>query len=105
MAKVYTEENFEKEVLQSDLPVLVDFWATWCAPCRQIAPLIDHLSDELAGQVNVGKVDVQECQALAGGYGVRPIPTLLIFKGGQVVDTIIGLQPKEVILAKLRAAM
>ena len=78
MANVFSEANFEDEVLKSDIPVLVDFWATWCGPCRMIAPIIDQLSTELAGKIKVGKVDVDANNGLAATYGVRTIPTLLI---------------------------
>lgn len=105
MANVFTEENFAQEVLKSDIPVLVDFWATWCGPCRMIAPVIDQLSVELAGQVKVGKVDVDANTQIAGAYGVRTIPTLLVFKGGEVVETMVGNLPKDVILAKLKAIL
>lgn len=82
MANVFSEANFEDEVLKSDIPVLVDFWATWCGPCRMIAPIIDQLSTELAGKIKVGKVDVDANNGLAATYGVRTIPTLLIIKDG-----------------------
>ena len=83
MANVFSEANFEDEVLKSDIPVLVDFWATWCGPCRMIAPIIDQLSTELAGKIKVGKVDVDANNGLAATYGVRTIPTLLIIKDGK----------------------
>lgn len=102
MALNFTEDNFAAEVLQSDIPVLVDFWATWCGPCRMIAPIIDQISTEMAGQVKVGKVDVDENNGLAATYNVRSIPTLIIMKGGQVVDTIVGATSKEAIVQKLK---
>lgn len=86
-----TAENFQAEVLNSTLPVLVDFWAEWCGPCKMIAPVIDELATELAGKVKVGKVNVDDHQTLAVNYGISSIPTLLIFKGGQVVDQSVGL--------------
>ena len=105
MALTFTEANFQEEVLNSDKPVLVDFWATWCGPCRMIAPIIDQISTEMAGQVKVGKVDVDENNGLASTYGVRSIPTLVIIKGGQIVDTIVGATSKEAIVQKLKAAL
>lgn len=105
MALTLTEENFAQEVLQSDKPVLVDFWATWCGPCRMIAPIIDQLAVEMAGKVKIGKVDVDANNSLASTYGVRSIPTLIIVKGGQVVDTIVGATSKEAIIQKLEAQL
>ena len=99
MANVLTfnEENFEKEVLQSEVPVLVDFWATWCAPCRMIAPIIEALAEEFQGRIKVGKVNVDENSQLAIKYGIRAIPTLLLFKEGKVVEQMVGVQPKDTI--------
>ncbi len=105
MALVFTEDNFTQEVLQSDKPVLVDFWATWCGPCRMIAPIIDQISTEMATQVKVGKVDVDDNNGLASTYGVRSIPTLIIFKNGEVVDTIVGATSKDAIVSKLNAVL
>lgn len=90
-----TTANFDSEVLQSAEPVLVDFWAPWCAPCRQIAPMIDELATENAGAAKVGKVNIDEAQALAEQFGVSSIPTLLVFKGGEVVDRFQGAKPKS----------
>jgi len=87
--------NWESEVLQSKDPVLVDFWAEWCAPCRMIAPLVDALAEEYAGRVKVGKLDVDESPEVAGRYDIRSIPCLLVFKGGQVVEQRVGALPKQ----------
>jgi thioredoxin 1 len=101
----FTDANFDQEVLQSDIPVLVDFWATWCAPCKAIAPLVDTVADEYAGKVKVGKVNVDENQATPGKFGVRGIPTLILFKGGAVVDQIVGAVPKSQLDALLAKAL
>lgn len=101
----FTDANFDREVLQSDIPVLVDFWATWCAPCKAIAPLIDTVADEYAGKVKVGKVNVDENQATPGKFGVRGIPTIILFKGGAVLDQIVGAVPKSQIDALIAKAL
>ncbi len=88
-------ERFEAEVLQSDVPVLTDFWAEWCAPCRRIAPIVEELAAEYAGRLKVAKVDVDANPALAERYDVHSIPTLLVFKGGQPVERIVGYVPKH----------
>lgn len=90
-----SEANFDQEVLRSDVPVLVDFWAPWCGPCRMIAPTVEQLATELAGQAKVCKLNVDENTALAARYGVTSIPTLIIFKGGQIADRYVGVQSKE----------
>jgi thioredoxin 1 len=100
-----TDENFETEVLKSDKPVLIDFWAVWCGPCRIIAPIVEELAGEYDGKVKVGKLDVDVNQQAAIKYGVRSIPTLLIFNGGKVVDVIIGAVPKNHIVQKLNAVV
>ena len=101
----FTDENFDREVLQSGIPVLVDFWATWCAPCKAIAPLIDMVADEYAGKVKVGKVNVDENQATPGKYGVRGIPTVILFKDGAILDQVVGAVPKSQIDALIAKAL
>jgi thioredoxin 1 len=96
-----TEQNFKAEVLESTQPVLVDFWAEWCGPCRMIAPSIEELARDFAGKAKVVKVNVDDEQALASQYGVRSIPTLLFFQGGKVVDQLVGAAPKNTLVAKL----
>jgi len=101
----FTDQNFSTEVLQSDKAVLVDFWAVWCGPCKMIAPFVEELAGEFEGKAKIGKLDVDNNQESAIKYGVRSIPTVLIFKGGKVVDTIIGAVPKVQLKQKLEAAM
>ncbi|NPB09871.1 MAG: thioredoxin [Thermodesulfobacteria bacterium] len=92
-----TDQNFEKEVLQSDIPVLVDFWAAWCGPCRAIAPIIEELAEEYAGKLKVCKMNVDENPITPGKFGIRAIPTLIFFKNGQPVDMITGAVAKSTI--------
>jgi len=92
-----TDESFEQDVLKADQPVLVDFWAEWCGPCKQIAPALDQISEELAGKVTIAKVNIEDSPGVPSRYGVRGIPTLLIFRGGQVREQIVGFVPKETI--------
>jgi len=96
-----TEETFEQEVLKATIPVLVDFWAVWCGPCKMIAPLVEELATEFTGKLKIGKVDVDNHQKIAMQYGIRSIPTLLIFKGGKVVEQIVGAAPKKTLVEKL----
>lgn len=105
MAVELTDANFKEMVLDSDKPVLVDFWATWCGPCRAIAPVIDELHDELQGRAVIGKVDVDKNSDTSVTYGVRNIPTLLVFKNGEVVDKVVGNQPKSKLLEILESHM
>ncbi len=90
-----TDENFEQEVIKSGLPVLVDFWAPWCGPCRMLGPVIDELAKEYAGKVKVCKLNTDEAQNTAGKYQISAIPTILLFKGGSLAHQLVGLQPKE----------
>ncbi len=90
-----TTDNFQQEVLKSPSPVLVDFWAEWCGPCKMIAPILDELADEYSGRARIGKVDIDQHQSLAAEYGVRAIPTLLLFQNGQVAEQIVGLRSKR----------
>ena len=89
-----TDNDFAEQVLQSDKPVLVDFWAEWCAPCRALGPVIHSLSEEFDGRARVAKVDIDTNQAIAAKYGIRSIPTVILFDKGQVVDTFVGVRPK-----------
>lgn len=98
---VINDNNFKEEVVDSEIPVLIDFWAEWCAPCRLIAPIIDELADEFKGKLKVGKLDVDNNPQTSMNLGIRSIPTLLIFKEGKPVETIIGAVPKKDIVDKL----
>ena len=101
----FTDANFQTEVLQSDTPVLVDFWAVWCGPCRAIAPIVDQIADEMTGQIKVGKVDVDTHQQTAMNLRVTSIPALFIFKGGEVVDRINGAVPKAALVSRIQAQL
>lgn len=96
MAQVFAEDNFQQEVVECSVPVLVDFWAVWCGPCKMLTPTIDQLGTEFGDKVKVGKVNVDENQQLAAKYGIMSIPTIIIFKDGKVVEQFIGVQPKNV---------
>lgn len=101
MALEFTDANFEELVIKSDKPVLVDFWAEWCGPCRMLTPLVNELSQEYEGKALVGKVDVDSNPGIAAKYGIRNIPTILFIKGGQLVDKQVGAVPKNVLSGKL----
>lgn len=107
MAKLLavTEETFDQEVLRAGLPVLVDFWAEWCGPCRMVAPIVEELATEYAGRVKVAKVDVDDNQRLAMRYSIMSIPTLGVFKGGELVDRIVGYMPKQELKRRLDGAI
>jgi thioredoxin 1 len=96
-----TENNFDQEVIKSDKPVLIDFWASWCGPCRMVSPIVDEIADEEAGKVKVGKVNVDEQPELASRFGVMSIPTLVVMKNGEVASTSVGARGKEAILGML----
>ena len=100
-----TDTDFEEQVIKSDLPVLVDFWADWCMPCKMIAPIVEELSQEYDGMVDFAKLDVDSNPSTAMTYGVRSIPTLLIFKGGKPVDQIVGAVPKGMLKKKIDSAL
>jgi thioredoxin 1 len=93
--RVVTDGDFDQQILQSDVPALVDFWAAWCGPCRTVGPVVEELAGEYAGKVKVAKLNVDENKQTPTKYGIRGIPTLILFKGGQVVDQIVGAVPKD----------
>lgn len=101
----FTDDNFQKEVKESPIPVLVDFWAVWCAPCRMIAPFVEEIAKEYGGRIKVGKVDVDSNQKTAAEFGIRSIPSLLIFKEGKVAEQIIGAVPKKEIVKKVESVL
>ena len=103
MANHFTDASWDTDVLQSDKPVLVDFWAEWCGPCRMIGPLVEELATEYEGKALIGKLNVDENPGVATKYGIRSIPTLLVFKGGEIVDKIVGAVPKSMLAQKIDA--
>ena len=105
MALIINESNFEELVLKSDKPVLIDFWAEWCGPCRMIAPYVEQLATEYEGKAVVGKIDIEESTDITNKYGIRNIPTLLFFKGGEVVDKQVGMTSKATLAEKLNALL
>lgn len=100
-----TEENFDTEILKSDVPVLVDFWAAWCGPCRMVAPVVESVAEELQGQVKVAKLNVDENPSIAMRYNVMSIPTLILFKDGDEKRRLVGYMPKDHLLEKVKAAL
>lgn len=105
MAITITDANFDEVVLKSDKPVLIDFWAEWCGPCRMVGPIVEEIAKEFDGKAIVGKVDVDSNPNISMNYGIRNIPTLLFFKGGQIVDKQVGAVPKSVLTNKLNAQL
>ncbi len=105
MALEISDQSFKDEVLSSNEPVLVDFWAEWCGPCRSLTPIVEELSEEFKGKVKVAKIDIDANQEVSVEYGIRNIPTLLFFKNGQVVDKVVGVQPKEKLAERLQSLL
>ncbi|MCI5622588.1 MULTISPECIES: thioredoxin [Anaerostipes] len=104
MEYTFTKENFEKEVLQSDVPVLVDMFATWCGPCKMMAPVVEEIAKEYEGIAKVGKVDIDQDSDLAARYSIMSVPTFLIFKNGEVVDKVVGGVPKDILTQAIEKA-
>lgn len=105
MALEFTDSNFDEQVLKSEKPVIVDFWAEWCGPCRMVGPIVQEIGDEYEGKALVGKVDVDNNQAVAAKFGIRNIPTILFFKNGEIADKQVGAVPKQVLVNKLEALL
>lgn len=100
-----TDENFQKEIIESPLPAIVDFGATWCPPCRALEPIIEQLVDEFEGQVKIGAVNVDNCRDTAGKFGIMSVPTVIFFKNGQEIERLIGLSPKDVMKVKIQTLL
>jgi len=100
-----TDSSFEQDVLKSDMPVLVDFWAPWCAPCKIVAPVVEEIAEEYDGKIKVGKVNTDENQQIAAKYGIMSIPTLMIFKNGEPAKKLVGAQPKQAITEKIDSVL
>jgi thioredoxin 1 len=105
MALEFTDANFDELVLKSDKPVLVDFWAEWCGPCRMVGPIVEELAKDYEGKAVIGKVNVDENSEISGKFGIRNIPTLLVFKNGEIVDKQVGVAPKNALASKLDAQL
>ncbi len=105
MALEITDANFEEIVLKADKPVIIDFWAVWCGPCRMVGPLVEEIGNEYEGKAIVGKVDVDSNPGVSGKFGIRNIPTILFFKNGEIVDKQVGAVPKQVLVNKLEAIL
>jgi thioredoxin 1 len=105
MALEITDANFEELVLKSDKPVILDFWAVWCGPCRMVGPIVDEIHNEYEGKAIVGKVDIDKSPGVARQFGIRNIPTILFFKNGEVVDKHVGAAPKQVLVGKLEGLL
>lgn len=105
MEMTFTDENFAKEVLQSDIPVMVDFFATWCGPCKAMAPIIEELAGEYSGKIKIGKLDVDQHPQSAGQFGIMSIPTIMFFKDGKMVKSIVGGRPKDALVEELDALL
>jgi thioredoxin 1 len=103
--KTLTDQNFQDEVNNSQTPILVDFWAEWCAPCRMIAPVLDEIAEEYEGKVTIGKINVDQNRSVAAQYGVMSIPTLILFKNGEMVEQLVGAQPKENLVKVIQSAV
>jgi thioredoxin 1 len=102
---IITDSSFEQDVLKSDVPVLVDFWAPWCGPCKIVAPVVEEIAGEYDGKIKVGKVNTDENQQIAAKYGIMSIPTLMIFKNGEPAERIVGAQPKQAITEKIDSVL